>query len=52
MVNIYAGNLSFDMTESNLKNMFEAHGKVDRANLVKDRANDDSKGFGFYRNAQ
>ncbi|MBK6911346.1 MAG: RNA-binding protein [bacterium] len=47
MVNIYAGNLSFDMTESDLRNMFEAHGKVDRASLVKDRASGDSKGFGF-----
>lgn len=47
MVNIYAGNLSFDMTESDLRNMFEAHGTVDRASLVKDRASGDSKGFGF-----
>lgn len=47
MVNIYAGNLSFDMTEADLRNMFEAHGKVDRASLVKDRMSGDSKGFGF-----
>lgn len=47
MVNIYAGNLSFDMTEVDLRNMFEAHGKVDRASLVKDRMSGDSKGFGF-----
>ena len=47
MVNIYAGNLAFNMTEADLRNMFEAHGKVDRASLVKDRMSGDSKGFGF-----
>lgn len=47
MVNIYAGNLAFNMTEGDLRNMFEAHGKVDRASLVKDRMSGDSKGFGF-----
>lgn len=47
MVNIYAGNLAFNMTEGDLRSMFEAHGKVDRASLVKDRMSGDSKGFGF-----
>lgn len=47
MVNIYAGNLSFDLSESDLRNMFEAHGKVDRASLVMDRTSGTSKGFGF-----
>lgn len=47
MVNIYAGNLSFDVTESDLRTMFEAHGKVDRASVVMDRMSGGSKGFGF-----
>ncbi len=47
MLNIYAGNLSHDVTEEDLRKMFEAHGKVDRANLVMDRATNGSKGFGF-----
>lgn len=47
MVNIYAGNLSFDMTEASLRQSFEVHGKVDRASLVMDRATGTSKGFGF-----
>lgn len=47
MVNIYAGNLPVEMTEALLREMFEAHGKVDRATLVIDRGTGTSKGFGF-----
>jgi len=47
MVNIYAGNLAFNMTEVDLRNLFEAHGKVDRASLVMDKMSGESKGFGF-----
>jgi len=47
MVNIYAGNLSTGMTEGDLRSMFEAHGQVDRASLVMDKATNQSKGFGF-----
>jgi RNA recognition motif-containing protein len=47
MVNIYVGNLSYETTEADLRNMFEAHGKVDRVSLVMDRMTNRSKGFGF-----
>jgi RNA recognition motif-containing protein len=47
MVNIYVGNLSYTTTEDDLRNMFEAHGKVDRASIVMDRMTNRSKGFGF-----
>ena len=47
MVNIYVGNLSYETSENDLRNMFEAHGKVDRASLVMDRMTNRSKGFGF-----
>jgi RNA recognition motif-containing protein len=47
MVNIYVGNLSYSTTEDDLRNMFEAHGKVDRASVVTDRMTGRSKGFGF-----
>ncbi|HEY3296762.1 MAG TPA: RNA-binding protein [bacterium] len=47
MVNIYVGNLSYSTTEDDLRNMFEAHGKVDRASVVMDRMSGRSKGFGF-----
>ena len=47
MVNIYVGNLSYNTTEDDLRNMFEAHGKVDRASVITDRMSGTSKGFGF-----
>lgn len=47
MVNIYVGNLAYTTTEDDLRNMFEAHGKVDRASVVMDRMSGRSKGFGF-----
>jgi RNA recognition motif-containing protein len=47
MVNIYVGNLSYSTTDDDLKNIFEAHGKVDRASVVMDRMTGRSKGFGF-----
>ena len=47
MVNIYVGNLAYTTTEDDLRNMFEAHGKVDRASVVMDRMTNRSKGFGF-----
>jgi len=47
-VNIYVGNLSWTMTEDDLKSMFEVHGTVSQAKIVRDRANGNrSKGFGF-----
>ncbi len=47
MLNIYVGNLSYNTTEDDLRNMFEAHGQVDRVSLVIDRDTNRSKGFGF-----
>ena len=47
MVNIYVGNLSYETTENDLRNMFEAYGTVDRASVVMDRMSNRSKGFGF-----
>lgn len=47
MVNIYVGNLSYNTTEDDLRNLFEAHGRVDKASLISDRMTGTSKGFGF-----
>jgi len=44
---LYAGNLSFNVTESDLQKAFAAHGTVVEANLVMDRATGRSRGFGF-----
>jgi len=47
MVNIYVGNLSYNMNEDELRSMFEAHGTVDSANLATDRLTGRARGFGF-----
>ena len=44
---IYVGNLSYDMTEDQLRAEFEAFGKVNSTRLVMNRFNGKSKGFGF-----
>lgn len=46
-MNIYVGNLSRDLTESELKEAFEAFGTVNSASIIKDRYTGDSRGFGF-----
>ncbi|MBI5058366.1 RNA-binding protein [candidate division KSB1 bacterium] len=46
-MNIYVGNLSYNTGEDDLRNIFEAHGQVDRVSLVMDRMSGRSKGFGF-----
>ena len=46
-IEIYVGNLSYDMTEEQLRQAFEAHGKVNVARLVTERRSGRSKGFGF-----
>ena len=46
-MNIYVGNLSFQMTESDLRTEFEKFGKVERAVIINDKLTQKSKGFGF-----
>lgn len=46
-VEIYVGNLSYDMTEDQLRREFEAFGKVGSIRLVMNRYTGKSKGFGF-----
>ena len=44
---LYVGNLSYDTTDSDLQNLFAAHGTVQSAQVIKDRETGRSKGFGF-----
>jgi RNA recognition motif-containing protein len=44
---LYVGNLSYDMTDSDLSNLFAAHGAVQSAQVIMDRDTGRSKGFGF-----
>jgi hypothetical protein len=46
-MNIYVGNLTFAITEDELRQAFEAFGKVDTATIIKDKYSGQSKGFGF-----
>lgn len=46
-MNIYIGNLSYEVTEEDLKEAFEAFGKVDTVKVIKDNYTGRSKGFGF-----
>ncbi len=47
-MNIYVGNLSYQMTEEELENAFAVYGDVKSAKIIVDRhMNNRSKGFGF-----
>ena len=46
-MNIYVGNLSYQMTESDLRIEFEKFGKVERAVIINYKLTQKSKGFGF-----
>jgi RNA recognition motif-containing protein len=46
-MNIYVGNLSFNVTEDDLKTLFAAYGEVSNVNIIKERFSGQSKGFGF-----
>jgi len=44
---LYVGNLSFEATESDLKELFERTGSVETVRIVTDRDTGRSRGFGF-----
>ena len=46
-MNIYVGNLSFEVTEDELRQEFEAFGQVSSAKIVTDKYTGQSRGFGF-----
>jgi RNA recognition motif-containing protein len=46
-VNIFTGNLSYDLTESAMRELFEEFGEVTSAKIITDRDTGRSKGFGF-----
>ena len=46
-MNIYAGNLSLEVTETDLREAFRAFGEVSFVNIVRNRLNNTSAGFGF-----
>jgi RNA recognition motif-containing protein len=44
---LYAGNLSFEMTDAGLQQVFGRVGGVERAEVIRDRWTGFSRGFGF-----
>ncbi|MES2330500.1 MAG: RNA-binding protein [Bacteroidota bacterium] len=47
-MNIYVGNLNWNMSSEDLQNLFTPYGEVTSAKIVTDKFNNDrSKGFGF-----
>jgi len=46
-MNIYVGNLSPDMSEDSLRQLFEAFGQIESVSIVKDKFSGQSRGFGF-----
>lgn len=46
-MNIYVGNLSYDVNDKQLREVFEAYGEVSSAKVITDRNSGRSKGFGF-----
>jgi RNA recognition motif-containing protein len=46
-MNIYVGNLSYDVTEADLRQAFEPFGAIASINIIKDNVSGQSKGFGF-----
>ncbi len=47
MKNIFVGNLSFNTSEDELRQLFEPFGQVDRISILTDRETGRSRGFGF-----
>ena len=46
-MNIFIGNLSYNVTEGDLRQAFEIFGQVASATVIKDEQSGRSKGFGF-----
>lgn len=46
-MNIFVGNLSKDVTEDDLQNLFTEYGNVRNVKVIKDLFSGESRGFGF-----
>lgn len=44
---LYVGNLSYSVTDEDLRQAFASYGEVDSARVVTDRETNRSRGFGF-----
>ncbi len=46
-MNIYVGNLSWGLSEDDLRDAFESYGEVDSVKIIQDKMTGRSRGFGF-----
>ena len=46
-MNIFVGNLSYNVSEADLRSAFEVFGQVGSITIIKDKQSGRSKGFGF-----
>jgi len=46
-MNIYVGNLSYEVTDEDLQEAFAAFGEISSARVIRDRYSGRSRGFGF-----
>ena len=46
-MNLYVGNLSYEMSEENLRTEFAEYGEVQSAKIITDKFTGRSRGFGF-----
>ena len=44
---IHVGNLAYNVTDEDLRDLFASYGEVASANVIKERSSGQSKGFGF-----
>ena len=44
---VYVGNLSYDVSNADLEQLFASHGTVESVQIIEDRMTGRSKGFGF-----
>ena len=46
-MNIFVGNISFNSTDEDVRQLFEAYGTVNTVNIITDRDSGQPRGFGF-----
>ena len=46
-MNVYVGNLAYQVTDGDLRAAFESYGEVSSASVITDKFTHESKGFGF-----
>ncbi len=46
-MNIFVGNISFNSSDEDVRQLFEAYGTVDTVSIITDRETSRARGFGF-----